>query len=150
MNYRNGLEKNAYLIFQFSKFRILLCFQQYQFTEQKIQELKYQLMNNISIQSRYLIQTKVQLEEQQIVQNTTSPICKGKCDEIISIIRHQYIHGNQIRGMIGMLIDCKPSLYTYEEIQDDYKIKELQNLIKQEMDTNTISIIYLCLMIQAL
>ncbi|CAD8174714.1 unnamed protein product [Paramecium octaurelia] len=56
------------------------------------------------------------------------PICKRKCDEEIddSNHKHQCKNGHQLRGMCGVLIGCYPSLYTCEEIQDDFQIKELE------------------------
>ncbi|CAD8170652.1 unnamed protein product [Paramecium pentaurelia] len=56
------------------------------------------------------------------------PICKRKCDQEIddNNHKHQCKNGHQLRGMSGVLIGCHPSLYTCEEIQDDFQIKELE------------------------
>ncbi|CAD8174795.1 unnamed protein product [Paramecium octaurelia] len=56
------------------------------------------------------------------------PICKRKCDEEIddSNHKHQCKNGHYLRGMSGVVIGCHPSLYTCEEIQDDFQIKELE------------------------
>ncbi|CAD8070845.1 unnamed protein product [Paramecium primaurelia] len=56
------------------------------------------------------------------------PICKRKCDQEIDDNNHQHQcrNGHQLRGMSGVLIGCHPSLYTCEEIQDDFFISELE------------------------
>ncbi|CAD8108663.1 unnamed protein product [Paramecium sonneborni] len=57
------------------------------------------------------------------------PMCKRKCDSDIEDNNHihQCKNGHQLRGMAGVLIGFHPSLYTCEEIQDDYQIQELEN-----------------------
>ncbi|CAD8131511.1 unnamed protein product [Paramecium pentaurelia] len=56
------------------------------------------------------------------------PLCKRKCDQEIddSNHKHQCQNGHQLRGMSGVLIGCHPSLYTCEEIEDDFQISLLE------------------------
>ncbi|CAK76938.1 unnamed protein product (macronuclear) [Paramecium tetraurelia] len=65
------------------------------------------------------------------------PLCKRKCDQEIddSSHKHQCQNGHQLRGMTGVLIGSHPSLYTCEEIQDDYQISLLEtSIIKKWKD----------------
>ncbi|CAD8102332.1 unnamed protein product [Paramecium sonneborni] len=69
-----------------------------------------------------------QLKLKQIGCLEYCPICKRKCDEPVEDNKHQHQckNGHQLRGMSGVLIGCQPSLYTCEEIQDDFQIIELE------------------------